>query len=518
MKDQSWVQFKEECVAYLSTLNIGFLRAYAREVGVAKPTTKKKQRLLEEILAIFAGDLQPIPRATLGAPVKDSGVDIGAVRKEIERIHLRCYSEASGISVEQLQKTLAETPSELPSSEEYVFDFKKELARLRESNENVFRVADSESKKRILDRIFHNDVLRGQLEKLGDRYFLLPIDDMENDAKIVMPLNLIEANDLREGDIVSCYAERNGGALVATEVLTINERMKEDLKRIDFETAESCFATEKIKLFGKESSSLAMKYLDWLLPIGKGQRGFVVSAPKAGKSVMLYEVAQAALKNNRYLDVLVLLIEQPPESVWAFRKIISSENLIFATYEEEPEQQVFAANFLLKRAKRLAECGRDVLLLTDSLNALAYAYNDTTDSVGGRMTANGLESKTMQYLKKYFGSARCFKQEGSLTIFGTISTQTGNPSDDFIVTELSRIANFEIHLDEKAAAKRVYPAIDFSASRGKGAELLFTENESTLERAVRVRYEDETHAQELRNLLDDSDSYEAFAERVQQKG
>ncbi len=509
MKDQSWIEFKNTCAMYLSTLSVNSLRSYAREVGVAKPTTKKKQQLIEEILGIFSGEILPQPRATMGAPVKDSGVDVTAVKQEIERIHLQCYSSAMGISMEELKKNFGDEKTVAS------FDFKKRLQELREaSNENVVRFADPGAKERDIHKIFEKEIYRGQLETLNGVVLLLSLDGMEYEPKIIVPINLLRENGLRDGDIISCYAEKSHNALVATEILTVNDHSVDEVQRSNFEDSIACYPTERIHLYSEKTDSVAMKYLQWLLPFGKGQRGCITSTPKGGKTNLLYDVAKAAIANNPYLTVMVLLIDQPPESIGAFRKIISSENIVYTTYEDEPERQVFVANFLLKRAKRLSECGRDVLLLVDSLNALAYAYNDTNDSIGGKVFANGIESKTLQFIKKYFGTARCLERGGSITILGTLGVSTGNPADDLISSELTRIANIEICLSARLAAKRIYPAIDFSLSQVKQCEMLLTKQEQEVERMLRGRFIDEEASQKLHEILLNSNSYDDFVMKI----
>ncbi len=508
MNDQSLIEFKNTCAMYLSTLSVNSLRSYAREVGVAKPTTKKKQQLIEEILGIFSGEILPQPRATMGAPVKDSGVDITAVKQEVERIHLQCYSSAMGISMEELKKNFGNEKMVEP------FDFKKSLQELRESGGNIIRCADPSAKERSIYKNLEREIYRGQLETLNGVILLLSLDGMDYEPKIIVPINLLRENGLRDGDIISCYAEKSHSALVATEVLTINDRFVDDLKRPQFEDSIACYPTERIHLYSEKTNSVAMKYLQWLLPLGKGQRGCITSAPKGGKTNLLYDVAKSAIANNPYLTVMVLLIDQPPESIGVFRKIISKENIVYTTYEDEPERQVFAANFLLKRAKRLAECGRDVLLLVDSLNALAYAYNDTDDSAGGKVFSNGIESKTLQFIKKYFGTARCLENGGSITILGTLGVSTGNPADDLIYSELARIANVEIYLSARLAVKRIYPAIDFSRSQVKQCEMLLTNQEQEAERMLRGRFVDEEASQQLYEVLSNSNSYDDFIRKI----
>ena len=288
-----------------------------------------------------------------------------------------------------------------------------------------------------------------------------------------------------------------------------------DKKRTHFDQQGACYPSKRIALFdGQTVSSQDMKYLQWLLPIGKGQRGCIVSPPKAGKTTLLLEIAQAAYRLNYHLHVFCLLIDQSPEAVGKFRKIIPVENLLYTTYEDAPERQVFVADFLLQRAKSLAESGNDVLILVDSFNALARAFNETEESAGGKVLVGGIESKTIHYLKKYFGAARCLEGEGSITMLGAVSNGTGNPADDLICSELSMIGNLEIRLNEDFAVKRIYPTIDLLQSRTQQSELLFDREESKTDLFLRGKYLPKYGEEPMRKLLFDAESYQQFAAQI----
>jgi len=214
----------------------------------------------------------------------------------------------------------------------------------------------------------------------------------------------------------------------------------------------------------------------------------VLAPPKTGKTTLLADMHQSATLNNSNLCIYSLLIDQAPETVAHFRKMYDKESVLFTTYEDSPERQVFVADFILRRAKRMAECGRHVMLFVDSLNALARAYNDTDASAGGKVLAGGMESKTVQYLKRYFGAARCFENGGSLTIVGALCTDTGNPSDDILKSELMPIANLELSLSEDFAKQRLFPAFDLLKSRGKLENALEGTKEDRLGRFIRNQY------------------------------
>jgi len=486
-------QFKDASKEFLSDFPLGQLRSYAREIGVVNPTKdKKKGVLLDAIVAVLAGEIAPQAPSSLGAPVKRNMVD-PHIKEGIEKIR----AQYSYITMEE------ERPDDC--------DF---AARLKQIQDNPFTLVLEDPHGKDLENDGIKEIFRGQLQTLNNVPMLLPLNCIDSEEKMIVPAELIQAYDLRDGDRVSCYARKTNSCLVASRILTLNDLVVGTYERVKFEEEEVCFPREKIRFYSERCNSLTSKTLQWVLPIGKGQRGLIVSPPKAGKSEMLYEMASATSHLNKNLFVIVLLVDEPPENISRFRKVVNKENLLYTTYEDSPERQVFVADFALKRAKRFSEMGINVLLLVDSFNALARAYNDTEASAGGKMLSCGLESKTVQYLKRYFGTARCFEKRGSVTIVGTVSSETGNPADDVIKTELTSIGNLEIHLNEDLAKRRVYPAIDFANTQGNNLHLLLDEKEEAFTAFVRNEYlpafgmeallgalEKSTNAEELEKLL-----------------
>jgi transcription termination factor Rho len=265
--------------------------------------------------------------------------------------------------------------------------------------------------------------------------------------------------------VVVCYAKRNDNTVIATEILTVNEEPVDPTRarRIKFEDCDVCEPTERLNFgCGEDENPVLAKYLNWLLPMLKGQRGCIRSAPKTGKTSMLFELAKATVAQED-VKVFVLLLDQTPEIVTKFKKVIPASQLMAMTFETDAEGQVYAAELLLKRAKRYVESGYPTLLFVDSFNALAHAYNETDWSQGGKTIVSGLETKTLAYVKRFFGSARCIENGESLTILGGLTENTGNPADDVLVAELSRISNYQIRLNEELVKERIFPAIDYKA-------------------------------------------------------
>lgn len=483
MNERALEELKQAYTEYLSTLSIGSLRSVGRHVGVNQSTLKKKGALVKDIVEILIGNVPPAAKTNRGAPVKDAYIDPKIFSKldEIKFLYL------SGITED-------DTEANIPEAAE-----KQEVA----DNVIDFRSPEYEPQQGY----FEQEVYTGQLETINGVSSLFPLNGRDASVeKIIVTVSEIKKHDLRDGDIVVCHAEKRHAALVATEILSVNSLPVGEDKRSRFELSEVCYPDQRISFYLEKSNSSALKYIDWLIPLGKGQRGVVTSSPKAGKTMLLKEVAKAVSEEHPDIRLLVLLTEQSPEAVGEFKKIVPKADFIYTTYDDESETHVFAADFLLKRAKRFAEMGMDVLMLVDSLTALAHAYNETEESSGGKTLSCGLESKTLHYIKKFFGSARCLAQGGSLSILGTLSVDTGNPMDDILAGELLGAANSEIRLSDMLVAKNVFPAIDVAHSQTKRSDLLLTPEELKCETFIRNRYLSTFEAEDLAQLIEKSTS------------
>ena len=487
-------EFKLTCRGFLDRQTISSLRPYGRKVGVAEPTAKTKQALIEDIIAILAGEQSPTPRSQRGAPVRDDFVDPYIV----ERMEEICKN--------------------FPDESEYKFGGGETTrARLQELKKNpiYWKVEDPNAAR--MQPKGQRVIFRGQYTKKEKSRYLQPLiwNDVEDNIRITSDTEHNE--QLREGDVVTCYAEREGEELIATEVVTISGTLMEFFRRGRFEEFSACYPHRKMQFFREGTNEkLSDKYFDWLLPMGRGQRGLLISPPKAGKSTLLLDMADSIQRCNPDVKVLVLLVEQSPESIGQFRKRIDREKLVYTTYEDTPEKQIEAAEFLLSRAKRLAECGRQVCLLVDSMNALAHAYNDTNESLGGRTLAGGVESKTLQYIKRYFGTARCLENGGAITMLGALSVDTGDPADALLETELTALANYRVYLQESLAKRRIYPAIDFAKTQGNQNGDLADCEETRLYERVKENYLPKQGAEKLLSDLSECSSAKQFQQKILQ--
>ena len=249
------------------------------------------------------------------------------------------------------------------------------------------------------------------------------------------------------------------------------------LTRSSFEKMTPIFPNERMRLeCGKTSTS--MRIMDLLSPIGKGQRGMIVSPPKAGKTTLLKEVALSVLKNNPEVHLLILLIDERPEEVTDIKETIQGDNveIIYSTFDELPEHHKRVSEMVIERAKRLVEHKKDVMILLDSITRLARAYNLTV-SPSGRTLSGGLDPAALHMPKRFFGAARNMREGGSLTILATALVDTGSKMDDVVYEEFKGTGNMELVLDRKLSEKRMFPAIDIPKSSTRREDLLLNKDE-----------------------------------------
>ncbi len=477
--------FQTACRDYLSGLGINDLRTYGRGIGVARPTVKNKEELIAAIIGILCGELLPVPISRHGAPVKNDRVDtripaqINAFRREFF---------ANDVMLEMPECDLS-NPLKKPS---FVFADGSEEKRSRATLE------------------------RGQVHNINGVYYALPLDCGEGD-KFLIPEAAVKERSLKEGDEIAFYCYRTQkNVLVADKIASVNYmRNPDDVAQTNFERCPSYSSTERIRFYdGEEYSSASLKFVDWLLPLTKGSRGCVLSAPKAGKTKLLAALAEAAHALNDKLEVYVLLIEQSPESIRDFQTRLPRERIFATDYEDDVEKQVLTADFVINRLKRRAEFGKHSLLIVDSLSALARAFNDAEASLGGKTLTCGLEIKTVRYMKKYFATARCLEGFGSVTVLGAVNEGTGNPFDDVVSAEFSSQANYELRLDDELAVRRIYPAFDFRKSRMKESELVFSEAEEEFDFLLRNELLSEIGEEEVLRILNQASSYQDFVEAI----
>lgn len=251
----------------------------------------------------------------------------------------------------------------------------------------------------------------------------------------------------------------------------INGRHPDDVRdRIPFDFLTPLFPEEKFNLTGHKESTMSTRVMDMFAPIGKGQRGLIVAQPKTGKTVLLKEVANAIAMNHPEAYLIILLIDERPEEVTDMARSVRAE-VISSTFDEPADKHVKIANIVLEKAKRLTECGHDVVILLDSITRLARAYN-TVSPASGKVLSGGVEANALQKPKRFFGAARKIENGGSLTIIATALIDTGSKMDEVIFEEFKGTGNMELQLDRRLSNKRIWPAIDIVASSTRREDLL----------------------------------------------
>ncbi len=317
----------------------------------------------------------------------------------------------------------------------------------------------------------------GVLEILPDGFGFLRSPDysyLPGPDDIYVSPSQIRRFNLRTGDLVSGHirppkeAERYF-ALLKVEAVN-HESPDESVSRAFFDNLIPYYPTERIKL-EYDSGDYSTRVMELITPLGKGQRGMVVAAPRTGKTMLLQSIARAVKKNNREVHLIILLIDERPEEVTDWKRQVPSAEIISSTFDEPPQRHCQVSEMVIERAKRLVETGRDVVILLDSITRLARAYNAIIPT-SGKVLSGGLDSNALQKPKRFFGTARNIENGGSLTILATALVDTGSRMDDVIFEEFKGTGNSELHLDRKLVDKRIFPSIDINASGTRKEELL----------------------------------------------
>ncbi len=287
--------------------------------------------------------------------------------------------------------------------------------------------------------------------------------------------------------------------LIKTDL--INGRRPEEVRdRIPFDYLTPLFPNEKFNITGHKGCTISTRIMDLFAPIGKGQRGLIVAQPKTGKTVLLKEVANAIAANHPEVYLIILLIDERPEEVTDMQRSVNAE-VIASTFDEPASKHVQIANIVLEKAKRLTECGHDVVILLDSITRLARAYN-TVSPASGKVLTGGVEANALQKPKRFFGAARKIENGGSLTILATALIDTGSKMDEVIFEEFKGTGNMELQLDRRLSNKRIFPAIDIVASGTRRDDLLVDERTLARVWALRNHFADMTPLEAMEFLKD----------------
>ncbi|MFC5701291.1 transcription termination factor Rho [Cohnella faecalis] len=346
--------------------------------------------------------------------------------------------------------------------------------------------------------------MEGVLDVLPDGYgFLRPLKYWQSSEDIYISQSQIRKFDLRPGDLVSgkCRApkenERFFGLLQVNAVNGEPPEVAAD--RLHFPALTPLYPQNKLKL-EQSPTHLSTRIIDLLAPVGLGQRGLIVAQPKAGKTLLLKEIANSISLNRPDMDLFVLLIDERPEEVTDMQRSVKGE-VVASTFDEVPEHHIKVAELVLERAMRLVEQKRDVVILLDSITRLARAYNLVVPP-SGRTLSGGIDPASFHRPKRFFGAARNIEEGGSLTILATALIETGSRMDDIIYEEFKGTGNMELHLDRKLAERRIFPAIDIRRSGTRREELL--QSQEDLEKLWAIR----------KNMNDSMEYVEQFLKKL----
>ena len=325
------------------------------------------------------------------------------------------------------------------------------------------------------------EVREGLLDILPEGYgFLRVTGYLPGDNDVYVSANQVRKFRLRKGDVVSGPIRPPRSKEKFPAVVRIDKvngvTADEAMKRPKFESLTPLFPDQRLRLeIESRPNGILTRIVDLIAPIGKGQRGLIVSPPKAGKTTVLQEIAQSITTNNPECYLMVVLVDERPEEVTDMQRSVKGE-VIYSTFDRPAEEHTQVSELALERAKRLVEMGTDVVILLDSITRLARAHNLATPA-SGRILSGGVDSQALYPPKRFFGAARNIEEGGSLTILGTALVETGSKMDEVIFEEFKGTGNMELRLDRKLADKRIYPAIDIESSGTRKEELLFDQTE-----------------------------------------
>lgn len=396
--------------------------------------------------------------------------------------------------VKSAQKEKRERPQQADQEQE-----KPKFQKTDQREQRSYQQKQRNNKFYEFDGIVTNT---GVLEILQDGYGFLRSSDynyLNSPDDVYVSQSQIKLFGLKTGDTVTgtIRPPKEGEKYFPLiKILEINGRSPQYIRdRVPFDHLTPLFPEEKFEIIGNGHDNISTRVVDMFAPIGKGQRGLIVAQPKTGKTVLLKVIANAIAANHPEVYMIVLLIDERPEEVTDMARSVNAE-VIASTFDEPAEKHVRVANIVLEKAKRLVECGHDVVILLDSITRLARAYN-TVQPASGKVLSGGVDANALHRPKRFFGAARNIEEGGSLTILATALTETGSKMDDVIFEEFKGTGNMELQLDRKLSNKRIFPSVDIPASSTRREDLL-------------IKKEILDRLWILRNYLGDMNSQEAM--------
>ena len=360
-----------------------------------------------------------------------------------------------------------------------------------------------EENTEIKDAVEEGEIVTGILEVCDGFGFIRSDNYLSGSDDVYVSLSQIRRFNLKTGDFVTGYVrkpkgnEKFRGLMYVTAINTFDPDIIKQRKQ--FEELTPIFPNERIHLNNKSTS---LRIVDLLSPIGKGQRGMIVAPPKAGKTTLLKDIAISIQKSNPEVHLIILLIDERPEEVTDIKEALTGGKVevIYSTFDELPDKHKKVSEMVIERAKRLVECGKDVVILLDSITRLARAYN-LTCTPSGRTLSGGLDPSSLYMPKRFFGAARNTREAGSLTILATALVETGSKMDDVVFEEFKGTGNMELVLSRQLQERRIFPAIDLLKSGTRRDDLLLDEKEMAAVTKIRKGLNGQKSDQAVESLL-----------------
>lgn len=447
----------------LENMSLAQLRVLAKEMGLKSISTLRKQELIDII-----------QKSQSDKSIEDTKAPVSQTINKVQEDKQNKTAERKSDSKKEVHSADEEnTAQPIEKGNNTVKENHKDTAK-KEGNKGI--ASD-------MEQLDSGETKEGILEVLPDGYGFIRCDNYlpgENDV-YVSPAQIRRFN-LKTGDIVignTRIKNQNEKFSALLYVKSVNGlHPAEAQRRKRFEDLTPIFPNERIHL-ETPGAGVGMRMLDLVSPIGKGQRGMIVSPPKAGKTTLLKQVAKAVTRNHPNMHLIILLIDERPEEVTDIKESIEGKNVevIYSTFDELPENHKRVSEMVIERARRLVEHKKDVIVLLDSITRLARAYNLTVQA-SGRTLSGGLDPAALHMPKKFFGAARNMREGGSLTILATALVETGSRMDDVVFEEFKGTGNMELVLDRSLSEKRIFPAIDLFKSSTRRDDLLLTQEEA----------------------------------------
>ena len=468
-------------ISTLKEKKLADLQEIAKKIGLKRTTGLKKQDLIYQIIDYVSANPQEDEK-----PAKEEGQK---KKRPEKREHLGKAKENSNEPKErkaegekEQQKTEQHNERSNQKNHQHQHQHnQKHKHKNRNNKHEVNHNKDNRNRYREPDYEFDGIIdTEGVLEIMPEGYGFLRSSDyhyLSSPDDVYVSQSQIRLFGLKTGDTVLGTVRPPKEGEKYFPLIKVNRINGQDPKvvrdRVAFEHLTPLFPQEKFKLAEKQST-ISTRIIDLFSPIGKGQRGMIVSQPKTGKTMLLKDVANAIAANHPEVYQIILLIDERPEEVTDMQRNVKGE-VVASTFDEPADRHVKVANIVLEKAKRLVECGHDVVILLDSITRLARAYN-TVQPASGKILSGGVDANALHKPKRFFGAARNIENGGSLSIIATALTETGSKMDEVIFEEFKGTGNMELQLDRKISNRRIFPAIDLISSSTRRDDILLDEN------------------------------------------